>query len=203
MIIVDEAHRLSGSSEMVARYKLGLGLAEASPYLLLLTATPHQGKSDSFYRLISFLDSLNFPDVNSVTKERVSPYVIRTEKRYAIDENGKPLFKPRQTRLIPISWEDRHKAQRLLYEAVTEYVRDGYNQAIQEKKGYVGFLMILMQRLVTSSTSAIRTTLERRLQILHEPDEQLNLFLSLNDEEWYDLDSQDQVNTFLTARPKR
>lgn len=199
LIIVDEAHRMSGSSEQVARYKLGQGLAEASPYLLLLTATPHQGKSDSFYRLISFLDGLNFPDINSITKERVKSYVIRTEKRYAIDSNMKPLFKPRQTRLIPISWEDRHKAQRLLYEAVTTYVRDGYNQAIQEKKGYVGFLMILMQRLVTSSTSAIRTTLEKRLQILHEPDEQLNLFLSINDEEWYDLDSQDQVNTFLTA----
>jgi hypothetical protein len=41
---------------------------------------------------------------------------------------------------------------------VTDYVREGYNQAIQEKKHHVGFLMILMQRLVVSSTRAIRTT---------------------------------------------
>ncbi len=53
LVIVDEAHRLSGSSEEVARYKLGQGLADASPYLLLLSATPHQGKTDAFYRLIS------------------------------------------------------------------------------------------------------------------------------------------------------
>ena len=42
----------------------------------------------------------------------------------------------------------RHHLQQLLYEAVTAYVRDGYNQALREKKRHIGFLMILMQRLV-------------------------------------------------------
>ena len=49
-------------------------------------------------------------------------------------------------------------------------MREGYNQAISEKKSYIGFLLILMQRLVTSSTRAIRTTLERRLEVLREPE---------------------------------
>ncbi|KAA0248066.1 MAG: helicase [Candidatus Jettenia sp.] len=200
LVIVDEAHRLSGSSEEVARYKLGQGLADASPYLLLLSATPHQGKTDAFYRLISLLDTLNFPGIESITKERVKPYVIRTEKRSAIDANGKPLFKPRQTRLIPISWEQRHKEQQLLYEAVTEYARKGYNQAIIEKKNYIGFLMILMQRLITSSTRAIRTTLERRLEILQGSDEQLTLPLTLSEDEWLELDGQEQINAFLATR---
>src|SRR5690606_3190725 len=48
LVIVDEAHRLAGSTDLVARYQLGRGLAEAAPYLLLLSATPHQGKSDAF-----------------------------------------------------------------------------------------------------------------------------------------------------------
>ena len=47
LIICDEAHRLGGSTEQVARYRLGKALAEAAPYLLLLSATPHQGKTDS------------------------------------------------------------------------------------------------------------------------------------------------------------
>ena len=34
------------------------------------------------------------------------------------------------------------------------------------KKRHIGFLMILMQRLVVSSTRAIKTTLERRLEVL-------------------------------------
>ena len=81
LVIVDEAHRLGGSTDQVARFKLGQGLAEAAPYLLLLFATPHQGKTDAFHRLVSLLDTGAFPDVSSVTKERVQPFVIRTEKR--------------------------------------------------------------------------------------------------------------------------
>jgi superfamily II DNA or RNA helicase len=199
LVIVDEAHRLGGSTDQVARYKLGQGLAEAAPYLLLLTATPHQGKTDAFHRLISLIDLQAFPDVDSVTRERVRPYVIRTEKRRAIDTDGKPLFKPRQTLLAPVAWETQHRNQARLYDAVTAYVRQGYNQAIQEKRTYIGFLMLLMQRLVVSSTRAIRTTLERRLEALEMPQEQLTLF-PLSEDEWTDLDGQEQLDTLLTTR---
>lgn len=202
LIIVDEAHRLGGSTDQVARYRLGRGLAEAAPYLLLLSATPHQGKTDAFHRLVSLVDEEAFPDVGSVCRERVEPYVIRTEKRQAVDADGKPLFKPRTTKLVPIAWEERHALQRTLYEAVTEYAREGYNQALKEKKTYIGFLMILMQRLVTSSTAAIRTTLERRMEVLQAPSQQLLLFPELAEDEWADMDGQEQMETFLMSRLK-
>ena len=202
LIVVDEAHRLGGSTDQVARFKLGQGLSEAAPYLLLLSATPHQGKTDAFHRLVSLIDTQAFPDVGSITRDRVQPYVIRTEKRRAITAEGNPLFKPRRTELATVSWEDRHQDQRQLYDAVTEYVREGYNQAMREKRSYIGFLMILMQRLVVSSTSAIRTTLERRLEALETPQEQLSLFPTFSNEEWADLDGQEQVETLLTTRLK-
>src|SRR5690606_34159866 len=202
LIIVDEAHRLAGSTDQIARFRLGRALAEAAPYLLLLSATPHQGKSDAFYRLMSLLDAQAFPDVSSVSKERVQPYVIRTEKRHAIDAEGKPLFKHQRTELAPISWEERHREQRLLYEAVTEYVREGYNQALREKRSYIGFLMLLMQRLVASSTRAMRTTLERRLEALEAPPEQLTLLSSVSEEDWADLDGQEQLDILVKARLK-
>ncbi len=216
LVIVDEAHRLGGSTDQVARYKLGQGLAEASPYLLLLSATPHQGKTDAFHRLISLVDAQAFPDVGSVNKKRVQPYVIRTEKRRAIDAEGRPLFKPRRTELAPVSWEERHREQRLLYEAVTEYVREGYNQAIAEKRSYIGFLMILMQRLVVSSTRAIRTTLERRLEalaerttdgyestpieLLNEESESIDVHPWCSPDEWADLEGQEQIDALLRTR---
>lgn len=202
LVIVDEAHRLGGSTDQVARFKLGQGLSEAAPYFLMLSATPHQGKTDAFHRLVSLIDAQEFPDVSSVTRERVQPHVIRTEKRRAIDANGNPLFKPRHTQLAPVSWEERHRSQQLLYEAVTEYVREGYNQAMREKRSYIGFLMILMQRLVVSSTSAIRTTLERRLEALAAPQEQLTLFPLASEEEWADLDGQEQIDVLLRTRLK-
>lgn len=210
MVVIDEAHRMGGSTEQVARFKLGKGLAEASPYLLLLSATPHQGKTDAFHRILSLLDSDNFPDIESVKKERVQPYVIRTEKRQAINADGKALFMPRKTELLSISWGTQHRQQELLYKAVSEYIRKGYNQAILEKRNYVGFLMILMQRLVTSSTKAIQTTLKRRLEALENSYEEFfsqhtqdgcSTF-SIQTEEWEDLDGQEQLENIFKIHIK-
>jgi len=201
LIIVDESHRLQGSTETVARFKLGQGLADAAPYFLLLSATPHQGKSDGFQRLMSLLDSDVFPDEASVTQERVKPYVIRTEKRQAIDAEGKPLFRPRQTQLVSVAWSTGHAQQRDLYDAVTEYVREGYNQALATKQNAIGFLMILMQRLVVSSPAAIKATLTRRLEVLNKPTRVTQTTL-LTDEEWEDLDGQQQADALLNTRVK-
>jgi superfamily II DNA or RNA helicase len=202
LVIVDEAHRLGGTSDQVARYRLGCGLAEASPYLLLLSATPHQGKTDAFRRLMSLLNENTFVDNESIQREQIQPYVIRSAKRTAIDADGKPLFKPRKTTMLPVAWEDRHKTQRLLYEAVGEYVQVGYNQAVKEKRNYIGFLMILMQRLVSSSTRAVRAALERRLEVLNSPDGQMTFFDVFDLDEWSDLDGQAQLDTVIQARFK-
>jgi len=201
LIVVDESHRLQGSTDTVARFKLGQGLSDAAPYFLLLSATPHQGKSDGFQRLMSLLDRDVFPDQASITQERVKPYVIRTEKRQAIDAEGKPLFLPRKTQLVSVAWSAKHAPQRDLYDAVTEYVRLGYNQALETKQNAIGFLMILMQRLVVSSPAAIRATLERRLAVLNKPTlaTQTNL---LTEEEWEELDGQQQTDELLNSRVK-
>lgn len=200
LVIVDEAHRLGGSTDQVARFRLGQGLSQASPYLLLLSATPHQGKTDAFRRVLSLLDDMAFPDDESVNRDTVRRYTIRTEKRHAIDADGKPLFRPRSTTLVPVSWDSGHEDQRLLYEGVSAYVREGYNQAMKEKRNYIGFLMILMQRLVTSSTRAIRTALERRLAVLDKPDGQMSFFDMLDPDEWSDLDGQTQLESLIHGR---
>ncbi|WP_341259341.1 DEAD/DEAH box helicase [Morganella morganii] len=196
LIIIDEAHRLGGSTDQVARYKLGQGLAEAAPYLLLLSATPHQGKSDAFHRLMALLDAEAFPDVSSVSQERVQPFVVRTEKRIAIDGEGKPLFCPRQTEMVAVAWQAQHGLQRHLYEEVTEYIKEGYNQAQAKQQNAIGFLMILMQRLVSSSSAAIARTLARRLKVLENKRAEEELPLAFADE-WADLDGQTQLDELL------
>lgn len=209
LIIIDEAHRFGGSTDLIARYKLGRGLADASPYLLLLSATPHQGKTESFFRLISLLDPKMFPDQESVTRDTVRNYVIRTVKRLAIDSDGNPLFKPRETHLYPVRWSERHHEQKELYDAVTDYIKAGYNTAVQEKKPYLGFLMVLMQRLVSSSTAAIERTLERRLKVVQEtstyPTEGVyrnNPEESLLSEELYDLTGEELLDIVIESEGK-
>ena len=199
LIIVDEAHRLGGSSDTVARYKLGKALADAAPYLLLLSATPHQGKTESFHRLMALLDPDAFPDIGSINHENVAPFVVRTEKRNAINDRGESLFMPRVTRLIPVQWQDKHQLQKELYDAVTEYVRQGYNQAIRENRQYLGFLMILMQRLVTSSTRAIASALERR-QLILQSTTIVEDDLNEDSGDLFDSDSQEQMEELLASR---
>jgi SNF2 family DNA or RNA helicase len=200
LIIVDEAHRLGGSTAQVARYKLGKVLSRASDRMLFLSATPHQGKSESFFRIMSLLDDQTFATLEQLNKENVSKYVIRTQKRHAIDSDGNPLFTRRTTQLVLVAWKEKQIKQKSLYEAVTDYVRRGYNRAEKERKNYIGFLMILMQRMVSSSTRAIRSALEKRSDILGEPEEQLSLFPTITEEEWYDLDGEKQAETLLTSR---
>lgn len=199
LIVVDESHRLGGSTDTVARYKLGKALAEAAPYLLLLSATPHQGKTESFHRLMALLDQDAFPDIGAIKHEKVAPFVIRTEKRRAINDRGDPLFMPRTTKLVPVQWEERHSLQKHLYDAVTEYVRQGYNQAMRDNRQYLGFLMILMQRLVTSSTRAIATALERRRDVLQSTTITQD-DLNGDETDLPDEDSQEQLEELLAAR---
>ena len=172
LVVIDESHRVAGADETVARFRLGMGLGEAAPNILLLSATPHQGKSDAFHRLLSILDPEEFEGQRLLTKASIQPYMIRHEKRKTVDGSGKSLFLPRHTHTLNICWESRHQPQRELYDAVTEYIRHGYNalaRMTKKKRVVVGFLLILIQRLMASSTPAIGRMLEKRLNILKNP----------------------------------
>lgn len=198
LIIIDEAHRVAGSSGEVARYKLGDLLAKASPYLLLLSATPHNGKTEPFLRLVRLLDEEAFPNAKSIVKEQVAPYIIRTEKREAIDNNGNLLFKKRITHLVELEWDDRHTFQRELYHLVSHYVSKTYDKAKRNRKKNMCliFLLIIMQRMVTSSTAAVRQSLERRLDVLKSQNTHVG---SLTEADLADLDIEDGVEDALVA----
>ena len=205
LIIIDEAHRVAGSSSDVARYKLGYLLSQASPYLLLLTATPHNGKTEPFLRLIRLLDEQAFPNYKSIVKEQVAPYLIRSEKREAIDNNGNLLFKRRYTHLVELHWDERHSLQRQLYEMVSSYVSKTYDKARRNRKKNMCliFLMIIMQRMVTSSTAAVRQSLERRLHVLLEEETRANTMsetdLDERDIEDGDVDAMEAISLDRTA----
>jgi superfamily II DNA or RNA helicase len=165
VVIIDESHKVAGAGDDVARFELASALAKAVPHLLLLSATPHSGKSDAFRRLLSLLDPASFPSGATVTRERVAPFVIRTEKRTTTDADGAPLFAPRTTRLLTVPFEPKHALQQRLYEEISEYVVAGYNRAQRGNQGS-RLLLILIQRLMSSSTRAVRRFLERRLEVL-------------------------------------
>jgi superfamily II DNA or RNA helicase len=196
LVIFDEAHHVAGSSDVVARHKLARELCASVSNVLLLSATPHSGKSDGFRRFIGLLDD-GFLAGAPLTREVVQSLVARTEKRSAVDARGQALFTPRTTTMEVVRYGDR-VVERELYEAVTEYVREGYGRAVRERRPAIGFLVLLMQRLVSSSTAAILAALERRAAALDATPEQLQLSTFSSD--WDELTGEEQLERLIEVR---
>ena len=162
LLIIDECHKVGGSTQVVSRYQMADILTSAIPNVLLLSATPHRGKSDHFRRILKLLDSDAFAGDGMPSLEELAPYVVRTEKRQAIDYEGNPLFNKRRTEKLTVLYQENHAKQQKLYEKVTEYVIKGFNRAETERNVSYGFVMTLFQRLMSSSTQAILEAMEKR-----------------------------------------
>ena len=172
MVIIDEAHKMGGASSTVSRYVLAQELCNTVSNVLLLTATPHRGKSDHFRRILQLLDPDAFAGEGLPGIEELEPFVIRTEKRLAVDYDGKKLFNERETHRFDVLLDlNKHQKQMELYGAVTDYVRKGFNTAKRSKNSATGLIMILFQRLVSSSTAAILSAMKGRLERLRNGDD--------------------------------
>lgn len=203
LIIIDEAHRLAGADTKVARFKLGLGLGQSTPNLLMLSATPHSGKRDAFQRLLSILDDEAFYDQGKITRQKVAPYMIRHEKRSVVDGRGERLFKERITHLDQVMWEERHKLQRQLYGQVTLYIQEVYRwlrRIAKQEQQMLEFLLLLMQRLAASSTVAVRVSMEKRLAFLMQEKQQIpEVFTELDHTTFSELDGDAQLSALLAT----
>lgn len=163
LLIIDECHKVGGSDENVGRFHMAKELCSAIPNVLLLSATPHRGKSDHFRRIMKLLNNDAFSGEAKPTLEELEPYVVRTEKRQAIDYSGKPLFNKRRTEKLVAQYDDsKHKLQQALYDSVTEYVKKGFDLATKTKNTSYAFVMVLFQRMMSSSTQAIFDAIEKR-----------------------------------------
>ncbi len=167
LVIIDEAHKMGGATPTVSRFLLAQELCNSVPNVLLLTATPHRGKEDHFRRILQLLDPDAFAGEGLPDIETLEPYVIRTEKRHAVDYEGRKLFNKRNTYRLDVELDlNKYPKQIALYEAVTDYVRKGFNSAKQGNSNSTGLIMILFQRLASSSTAAICSAMQKRLDRL-------------------------------------
>lgn len=175
LLIIDECHKVGGSTSQVARYQMADMLCASIPNVLLLSATPHRGKADHFRRILQLLDEDAFAGEGIPSLKDLVPYVIRTEKRQAVDYSGNTLFNKRFTERLVVSYNPyKHAKQNALYEKVTDYVINGFNLALRTKNTSYGFVMILFQRMISSSTQAILEAMEGRLKRLQEEKQQIN-----------------------------
>jgi SNF2 family DNA or RNA helicase len=176
LVICDEAHRMAasyfgGEVKETQRYKLGKLLGTRTRNLLLMSATPHNGKEADFQLFMGLLDADRFEGRfrEGVHKADVSDMLRRLIKEELYRMDGTPLFPERRayTAGYALSPEEVD-----LYQAVTTYVRDEMNRADRTGDGNrrtsVGFALQILQRRLASSPAAIHRSLERRRKRLEE-----------------------------------
>jgi SNF2 family DNA or RNA helicase len=176
LVIVDEAHKMSAHQygnelRKTKRFAVGELLRERTRHLLLLTATPHNGKNEDFLAFMTLIDPERFagrlrndemPDVDDVMRRLVKENLRTFE--------GKPLFPKRYAHTLNYELSE---PEQQLYEAVTDYVRTGMNRAARmaeegdKRRGIiVGFALAGLQRRLASSPAAIYHSLRRRKERL-------------------------------------
>ena len=174
LVVCDEAHKLSatffgGEIKYTKRYRLGQLLSGLTRHLLLMTATPHNGKEEDFQLFLALLDGDRFEGRfrDGVHAADVSDLMRRMVKERLLKFDGKPLFPERIAYTVPYRLSD---AEARLYTAVTDYVREEFNRAEAlanaKRAGTVGFALTLLQRRLASSPEAIYQSLRRRRERL-------------------------------------
>ena len=173
LVIVDEAHKLSAwrygdKTKKTQRYRLGEVLSRASRFLLFLTATPHRGDPENFRLLLELLEPGMYANVDILSeaaRRGENILFLRRLKEDLKTFDGVPLFPPRHVRTVTYRLSPR---ERELYGALTRYVREQYNLALNQEKRNVAFALLILQRRLASSVRAARRSLERRRKRLSE-----------------------------------
>ena len=176
LVVFDEAHKLAahyfGSDlKKTARFRFAERLGAVARHLLLMTATPHNGKEEDFQLFLSLLDSDRFygklrGNSDGVHKVDASDLMRRMVKEEMVRFDGTNLFPERKAYTANYKLSDIESA---LYEAVTSYVKTEMGKAdtLQgSRKGSVGFALTALQRRLASSPEAIFQSLQRRKQRL-------------------------------------
>ena len=173
LAVFDEAHKLAahyfGSKlEKTGRFRFAEKLGAHVRHLLLMTATPHNGKEEDFQLFLSLLDSDRFYGKfrDGVHKVDASDLMRRMVKEELVKFDGTPLFPERRAYTVNYTLSDIEAA---LYESVTSYVQTEMGKADQlqgARKGSVGFALTALQRRLASSPEAIYQSLRRRRERL-------------------------------------
>jgi len=190
LCIVDEAHKMSAYKygekiNRTQRYSLGELLSPITAYLLFLTATPHRGDPENFRLLLDLLEPGFFADTAMLSESiqnKDNPLFLRRLKEDLKDFDGAPIFPPRKVETVKYYLSDDEK---MLYNAVTEYVEKHFNKALEKEKRNVTFALTILQRRLASSARAIRKSLERRYKRLKELYEKGQLIQEVGYEEEY------------------
>ena len=200
IVLVDEAHQIAkphqtGPDQHVRmeRWELGKALAVSDKikHLLLLTATPHNGYTDTFASLLRLLNvgAIEGPEYDPIIRRNVAHHHIVQRRREDVHEwlkdsgNGQSTFPERDQKeeFISISGEERQ-----VIEAVNRYgalVLQNASTARAQIRVLAGWTVLHLHKRALSSPEALRRSLKnRRAALQRRLDEQTEVDAGLPSE---------------------
>lgn len=173
VVIIDEAHNVAGASvpEKNKSYRLARLLARRADNLILTTATPHNGKPETFGRLISLLDpsAIADPELKTYAAEEIKDYFLMRFKEDVRDElaghlpERQVIPRPQTTALATPVEESTYSLLAAMRERVKQESGKRRNHLIE----------YTLYKLYLSSPESCAATVQKRLERKSElaPDE--------------------------------
>ena len=159
VIVIDEAHNVAQrGTDRSQRARIANILAERSDALILLSATPHDGKAESFASLMNMLDPTAIADPKNYAREEIDGLFVRRFKKDVQAEIGKafPERVMRQVRSTASTEE----------ETVFDALVDLKFSAIDQRQHGALLFKSILEKSLFSSPAACRETIAERLKTI-------------------------------------
>ncbi|HOI55619.1 MAG TPA: DISARM system SNF2-like helicase DrmD, partial [Phycisphaerae bacterium] len=163
LLIIDEAHNVAPTVGRYAVESLRTRLVRLlSPHFqhkLFLTATPHDGYTESFTALLELLDDQRFSRNILPPQEQLARVMVRRLKGDLVDGDGKRIFPDRRLEALKVEYTEEERDVRRLLD---EYIASRERQDAEEGAAS-SFVHQLLRKRLFSSPAAFASTLERHV----------------------------------------
>lgn len=156
VIVIDEAHNVAERGTGSQRARLARLLASRSDTLILLSATPHDGRARSFASLMNMLNPTAIADPDNYGPEDIDGLFIRRFKK-DIKEQVRTAFQERAIRRenFPASPQE---------EAAFALLADAKFNSLDRQRGAGQLFRTVLEKALFSSPAACRETIANRIR---------------------------------------
>ncbi|MDO4905795.1 MAG: DISARM system SNF2-like helicase DrmD [Lautropia sp.] len=171
LLVVDEAHNVapSAGSHYALESQRTRFVRSVGPHFqhrLFLTATPHNGYTESFTSLLELLDDQRFARNILPDEKRLNQVMIRRLKSDLVDADGTPLYARRNLQALEVPYTAQ---EREIHRKLDDYCASRQKDAEQAANGFgTAFVNRLLKKRLLSSPAAFASTLERHATSLSE-----------------------------------
>jgi len=174
VIVIDECHTVANTSSQ--RGSLAQLLATKCESLVLTSATPHNGKKQSFANLINMIEPTAIPRSGDYGKADVEPFYVRRFKNHIKEENVRANFQERavvpiRTQLSEAEEDFLKQQQNIKFTALTNQTtredKDLFGKAVTSERKDLLFAIGLFKAYLSSPAAAL-ATIKNRIVRLNE-----------------------------------